>query len=49
MEVSTVTSQTSYHGVPTQPMLTNIYQHESLTFTYGGVLRDVVIDELWVH
>ncbi|HEX9816063.1 MAG TPA: hypothetical protein VGB18_03695 [Candidatus Thermoplasmatota archaeon] len=37
------------HGVPTQPMLTNIYQHESLTFTYGGVLRDVVIDELWVH
>lgn len=37
------------HGVPTQPMLTNIYLHDSLTFTYGHVIKDVIIEELWTH
>lgn len=37
------------HGVPTQPTLTNIYEHKSLTLSYAGLIRDVLLDELWTH
>jgi hypothetical protein len=37
------------HGVPTQPTLTNVYEHESLTLTWGEVIEDVTIDEVWTH
>jgi hypothetical protein len=39
----------SEHGVPTQPMLNTIYQHKSLTLTYGHVIKDVIITETWTH
>lgn len=37
------------HGVPTQPTLTNVYEHKSLTLTWGEVIEDVVIEEVWTH
>jgi hypothetical protein len=36
-------------GGACQPTLTLIYEHSSLSFEFGGVLRDVVIDDYWHH
>lgn len=32
-----------------QPTLTNIYEHTSLEFKFGGLLNNVVLDEYWHH
>lgn len=37
------------HGVPTQPCMTNVYEHKSLTLTYGEVIEDVTLTEIWTH
>jgi hypothetical protein len=38
------------HGpVAGQPTLTNIYELESLTFTSGHVVKDVVLTKMWNH
>lgn len=36
-------------GGACQPTLTNVHEHESLTFTQGEVLTDITLTERWSH
>lgn len=37
-------------GFLCQPTTTNVYLHDGdLTLTYGGIIKDVVVEEVWMH
>lgn len=36
-------------GGACQPTLTLLQEHAAITITYGGIVHDVLLDEVWVH